>query len=119
MRADQPHSQLPQEPEYWDALARRMSDDAAGPLAAYAAGSDSWATLLGRQAPWLVAASAAAMLILWLILPPRQSSVAFRWIESSLVPNEMAGTLVSGAAPPSVNTLMVQFPPATNDEGQR
>jgi hypothetical protein len=117
--ADQPQSQLPQEPEYWDEMARRIGEDAAGPLAAYAASKDSWTTLLGRQAPWLVAASAAAMLVLWLTLPARQSSVAFRWIERSLVPNEMAGTLVSGAAPPSVDTLMVQFPPAIDEEERR
>ena len=119
MMADPPRSRLPEDPEYWDGLARRISDDAAGPFAAYAAGNDGWAAVLGRVAPWLVAASAAATLVLWLTLPARPSSPAFRWIESSLVPREMAGTLVSGAVPPTVDTLMVQFSPPADEEGRR
>ena len=119
MIVDQSQSQLPQEPEYWDRLAREINADAAAPLAAYAAAEYGWYGILARRAPWLVAASAAAMLILWLTLPAREDSMAFRWIAGSLAPNETAGTLISGAAPPSVDELMVQFPPRPEMEGQR
>ena len=117
--ADQPQSQLPQDPEYWEALAQKVHDDAVGPLAAYAAAGDDWASVIARRAPWLVAASVAAMLVLWLALPSNQSSAAFRWIESSLIPSEIAGTLVSGSTAPGVDTLLVQFAPATDEEGRR
>ena len=122
MMADLSQSQLPQEPEYWEGLARKINADAAAPLAAYAAAEYGWYGVLARRALWLVAASAAAMLILWLALPAREDSMAFRWIAGSLAPNETAGTLISGAAPPSVDELMVQFPPGADMpdlEGQR
>ena len=117
--AEFPKSQLPTEPEYWDRLARRIHEDASGPLAAYAAGGDSWYGPLAQRAPWLVAAATAAMLILWLALPSSGSSVAFRWMERSLAPDEVAGTLISGQQPPSVDVLMAQFPPALHDEARR
>ena len=116
--ADLSESQLPPEPEYWEKLVQKIREDAAGPLAAYAAADVGWYSVLARHAPLLVAASAAAMVILWLALPTRDS-VAFRWIASSLTPSEVAGTLISGAAPPSVDALMVQFPPALDEEEQR
>ena len=80
-----------------------------------------WYGLLARRSPWLVSASAAAMLILWLALPTSDSSVAFRWIENSVAPREIAGTLIGGHAPPSVDALMVQFSPVLavlDDEGE-
>lgn len=133
-----PDSQLPRDPEYWESLGGKIREDAAGPLAAYAAERaaagesgeleadaagqaprdlDAWYGELDRKAPWLIVASAAAMLILWLSLPAPvppapDSSVAFRWMERSLGPDEVAGTLVSGPVPPSVDALMVQFSPA-------
>ncbi len=112
---ERPRPNLPQEPEYWDGLARKIHDDAAGPLAAYRAGKQSaWYESLSRQAPWLVAASAAATLLLWLALPAADSSLVLRWMETSLTPNEAAGTLVGGSAPPSIDALMAQFPPPTD-----
>ncbi len=114
--AEVPRSQFPQDSEYWEQLARRIRDDASGPLAAYAAAHDGWFGLLARRSPWLVAASAAAMLILWLALPTPDSSVAFRWMEHSLAPNEIAGTLMGGPEPPSVDALMVQFPHVLENE---
>ena len=116
MIPDLPRARLSQEPEYWERLASSVREDAAGPLAAYAMSDPEWYAVLARRAPWLVAASAAAMLILWLALPSRGSSTTFQWIESSLTPTEVAGTLVSGAAPPSVDALMVQFPPSEAEE---
>lgn len=115
--AESPKSQLPQDPGYWDGLARAIRADAAGPLASYAAVDDAWYGVLARSAPWLVAASAAAMLVLWLALPPRDVSGDLRWIESSLAPSEAAGTLVAGPRAPSVDALLAQFPPPTG--GQR
>ena len=115
---DPRHSKLPQEPEYWDGLAAKINDDAAATLASYAAAStdvhreDDWTAVLGRSAPWLVAASLAAMLVMWLILPPRPPSPAFVWLGDSLAPSEVAGSLVAGSTPPSVEQLMAQFPPA-------
>ena len=111
-----PPSPLPQEPEYWEKLEAKIRADAAGPLAAYAGVNNGWDSVLAQRAPWLVAASVAAMLLLWLALPERGPSVAFRWIEGSLTPSELAGTLVSGAAPPSVEILMVQFPPTEEEQ---
>jgi len=117
--ADRPQSQLPQDPEYWEALARKVRDDSAAPLAAYAAAEHGWYGELARRAPWLVAASAAAMLILWLVLPPREESMAIRYIAAALAPTEAAGTLISGTEPPSIDALMVQFPPAPDAGEQR
>jgi len=136
--AELPQSRLPREPEYWEALAGKIRDDAAGPLAAYAASAiaaeaglqqEAWDAVLARRAPWLVAASAAAALVLWLALPARvpsqgvlsarESSASSPWIERSLSPIEVAGTLIGGAAPPSVDTLMVQFPPAPGEARQQ
>ncbi len=116
--ADVPRSQLPQDTGYWEILAQRIRVDASGPLAAYAAIHDSWYGLLARRSTWLISASAAGMLILWLSLPTADSSAALRWIEKSVAPNEIAGALIGGEAPPSVNALMVQFPPAQVIEGK-
>lgn len=109
--AESPSSQLPQDPEYWNHLARAISADAVGPLAAYGAVDDPWYGVLARGAPWLLAASTTAMLILWLVLPARDISAALRWTERSLAPNEFAGSLIGGPQPPSVDALLVQFPP--------
>lgn len=117
--AELPQSPLPPDLRYWEDLARRIRDDAAPPLAAYAATDTPWYDLLARRAPWLVAAAAAAMLTLWLALPARDASPALRWIERSLAPTEAAGTLIGGPQPPSVEALMVQFPPARNEERQQ
>jgi len=113
---DRPQSQLPQDPEYWEDLARRIRADGAAPLAAYAAVDDDWTAVIARRAPWLVAASTAAMLVLWLLLPPRDAPAGAGWIETAVSPRETAGTLISSATPPSIDALMVQFPPATDDE---
>lgn len=117
MMPESPRSQLPSAPEYWQALANRITDDARGPLAEYAAGPVVWYGVLARRAPWLVAASAAAMLVLWTWLPVFESSVTVQWIERSVEPDELAGTLVGGNAPPSVDALMVHFPPAFDEGG--
>ena len=117
--ADLPQSQLPQEPEYWEELARKVREDAAAPLATYAAADEGWYGLLARRAPWLVAVSAAAMLVLWLMLPARGNSLAFEWIASALTPSEAAGSLIGGAEPPSVEAVMVHFSPATDEERRR
>jgi hypothetical protein len=110
--AESAGSQLPQDPAYWDSLAQRIRDDAAAPLAAYAATADVWYDVLARRASWWVAASAAAMLIVWLTLPVADGEIAFRAMERLLAPSEPAGTLISGSAPPAVDALMVQFSPA-------
>jgi hypothetical protein len=117
--ADLSQSQLPRDPEYWEQLARKVNQDAAGPLSAYAAAENDWYEVLARRAPWLVAASLAAMLILWLTLPPREDARALRWMADALAPNEFAGTLISGTRPPSVEALMVQFPPEPDTGGQQ
>lgn len=114
-----PKSPLPRDSEYWENLAGRILRDASGPLAAYAAVRDVWYGVLARRAPWLVAASAAAMLILWLVLPSAGSSLSLDWMERSVAPNEIAGSLVGGPEPPSVDALMVQFPPALLEEGKK
>ena len=109
-------SELPRDPDYWDSLARRISDDAANALEAYASAQDVWYAVLDRRAPWLVAASATAMLVIWLGLPAPRDSVAHRWIERSVAPREIAGSLVGGATPPSVDVLLPQFPLPGEDE---
>ena len=116
--AELPKSQLPQDPGYWEELAQRIRRDASGPLAAYAAAQDAWYDLLARRAGWLVAASAAAMLLLGLALPAADSSVAFRWIERSVAPKEVAGTLLGGPQHPSVEARVAQFLPPLDDGGQ-
>ncbi len=118
MMAENPNSNLPQDPEYWAGLASRIREDAAGPLVAYAAAQEGWYDVLSERAAWLVAASAAAMVILWLALPSNDS-VAFRWMERSLAPDGVAGSLVGGPTPPSVEVLMAQFRPASLDEARR
>ncbi len=115
---ENPDSNLPQDPEYWTSLARRIREDAARPLAAYAAAQDVWYEVLSQRAAWLVAASAAAMVILWLALPT-SDSVAFRWMERSLEPTDVAGSMIGGPVPPSVEVLMAQFYPASADEAGR
>ncbi len=115
---ENPDSNLPQDPEYWTGLARRIREDAARPLAEYAAAQDVWYEVLSQRAAWLMAASAAAMVILWLALPTADSA-AFRWMERSLAPSDVAGSLIGGSAPPSVEVLMVQFDPGPPDEAER
>ena len=95
-------SKLPDDPRYWDDLALRINADAAGPLAAYAGGGGEatgggWYRFLARRAPWLVAASAAAALILWLALPARDS-IAIEWMERSLTPEDGAARASALAA---------------------
>ncbi len=114
--AELPASPLPRSPEYWDRLARAVRDDAAGPLGAYADAHDGAYAVLARRAPWLIAASAAAMLLLWLALPVSKASVAHRWMEQAVAPRGAAGTLLAGPAPPSVDAVLVEFPPAAVEE---
>lgn len=109
--ADRRASPLPQEPEYWERLAQRIRDDAAAPLARYAA-AGTWYELLARQAPWLVAAAAMLVLALLLALPRRSDPAAYRWMQASLSPAEVAGSLMAGPAPPRVDVILAQFPPA-------
>ena len=59
------------------------------------------------------------MFLLWFVLPAPDSSLAFRWIEHSLAPDEIAGSMLSGPAPPSLDDLMVQFPPAIYEKEER
>lgn len=113
--AETPKARLPRDDAYWDALAAEIGRDAAAPLAAYASNDGGWSALLSRRAPWLVAASAAAMLVLWLALPPASPAGELGWIEGSLAPTERAGSLVVGSAPPSLDALMAQFPPPLDD----
>jgi len=116
---DLPPSPLPRDPAYWDALAERVRNDAALPLAAYRAPEQEWYGWLSLRAPWLVAASAVAALALWLALPARSARDAAQWIEGSLTPNEAVGSLLGGAAPPSVEAMLAHFPPALEREGER
>ncbi len=113
--AELPKSELPRDPEYWDTLAAKVRQDAAGPLAAYASAHDVWYGVLAQGAPWLVAASAAATLILWLALPVPDTSFALVHIERSLDPSEVAGMFIGGPQPPTVDALLVQFAPAADD----
>jgi hypothetical protein len=110
-----PRSPLSDDPDYWDRLARRIGEDAAAPLARYAAEGrapgDTWLGLLSRSAPWVAAASAAAMLVFGLTLPPRGLDPALRWIEASVAPHDLAGTLLGGSLPPSVDSVMLEFSP--------
>ena len=119
MMADPSQSQLPQDNDYWEALEQKINADAVGPLAAYAAADQGWYGVLARRAPWLVAVSAAAMIFLWLVLPAREESQALRYISDSIAPSEAAGMLITGESPPSVDALMVQFPPAPGVERQQ
>lgn len=117
--AENPSSPLPQEPVYWEKLALRIREDAVAPLAAYAAVPEAWYGVLARGAPWLVAASAAAMLLLWLVLPASDPGAVAGWIERSVEPDEIAGALIAGPVAPNVETLMVQFPPPLESERPR
>lgn len=101
-------SPLPPEPEFWDRLARRISEDAAEPLASYQAGAGAWYGVLARRAPWLVGSSIAAMLLLWAALPADTPPDA---VEEFVAPTEIAGALLGGPEPPTVDQLMVHFPP--------
>jgi hypothetical protein len=129
--ADRQTSKLPHDPGYWEGLAARIRDDAAAPLAAYAAatplaadatadgrGRDGWPDVLARGAIWWLTAAGAAIAVLWLTLPPRDVSPAQAWIEASLTPDEPVGTLVSGDMPPAVDTVLVHFPPAGAERPQ-
>lgn len=123
MSAARPPAKLPQDPDYWEGLAGKIRDDAAAPLAAYAAASGAapvpWFGVLARRAPWWLAASVAAIVMLWLALPPRDVSPGPAWIEAELAPSGAAATLVSGPAPPAVDDLLGFFSPAGEQEVQR
>ncbi|HXV63623.1 MAG TPA: hypothetical protein VEK15_23180 [Vicinamibacteria bacterium] len=110
-----PKSPLPKDTAYWEELARRIREDASGPLAAYASRA-RWYGVLAGPAPWLIAASAAAILFLWLALPAADSSATLRRMERSLSPDEAAGALVGGPEPPTVDALLVQFSPPEGAE---
>jgi len=117
---DKPSPQLPQDPGYWDQLAHKMSADASSPLAGYASSVihvEGWYDVVARRAASVVAASMAAVLLLWFAYPPSEPSVAQQWIEHSLAPNEVAGSLLVGPQPPSVDSLVVHFPAALDKRG--
>jgi hypothetical protein len=117
--AELPPSQLPQDPKYWEQLAQRIRQDASGLLASYAAAQDAWYDLLARRAGWLMAASAAAMLLLSLALPGPDHSHLLGWMERSLTPTESAARLLGGSQPPRVEELLAQFPPPAEERRQR
>jgi hypothetical protein len=102
-------SRLPDGPDYWDALARTVLADAEQVLAGYAV-QPRWDGVLARQAPWLAAACAAAMLALSLALPAPVPPLAGAWVEDALAPDDSAGALAAGAEPPRVEILLAQFP---------
>lgn len=114
-----PPSKLPRAPEYWERLAQRIRLDASGPLASYAARQDAWYEVLARCAVWLVAASAAAMLLLSLFLSAPDHSQLLGWMERSVAPNEAAGRLLGSSQPPRVEELLAHFPPPDEERRQR
>jgi hypothetical protein len=120
MTPELPGSPLPDDPTYWNTLAQRIGGDAAAPLARYAArgqkADDRWFGLLSRAAPWLLSAAATATLLLWLALPPRAPDASMRWLEPSIAPHDDTGALIGGSLPPSVDRLMLDFPPAPTEE---
>jgi hypothetical protein len=101
-------SPLPEDPGYWEELARRIGEDAEAPLARYA-GAGEWYGIVSRGASWLVPGAAAAMLLLWFLLPGPSSPPPF--LERSVLPSEPAGRLVGGPLPPGVDALLVHFAP--------
>ena len=105
-------SRLPDSPEYWERLARRVRADAVSPLAALAAAQTGWPGVLARQTLWLAGASMAAILVLSIVLARTNSTVSTTWIEGAIAPSESAGALIAGPTPPEIERLLAQFPRA-------
>jgi len=103
-------SRLPDSPEYWEQLARKVRADAAGPLAAYAAAQEGWAGVLARETTWLAGIAAAAILALSIVLAKTDPALSTTWIEGALAPSESAGALIAGPEPPEIDSLLAQFP---------
>ena len=117
---DWPESKLPLpvESSYWNELRRQILDDASGPLAAYSraalergdtAGADdaaNWYAEVSRLAPWLVAASLAAGLLLWARLPLPDSATTRSWMQRSLTRDHLAASLATPTAPPAAAVMM-------------
>ncbi len=121
-----PSSSLPEDPRYWTTLERRILDDAALPLHRYAevsAGESEgdvpalhWYGEVSRHAPWLVAASLIAGLLLWARLPLPDASTTRQWMQRSLTQDHLAASLATIEAPSPV-AVMMQLEPATGEAG--
>lgn len=114
-----PPSQLPEDPGYWERMARRISADAQIPLARYAAAEESWLQVLDRCAAWLLPLAATCMLLFWISLPRHPMSLATDWTERWLTPSEVPSKLLRDDRPPSVEAVLVQFSPEQERGGHR
>ena len=102
-------SRLPDDPEYWRGLTDRIVEDATPQLAEFGDKEPEWWSELARFSTILAVGAAAAVFASFFLLPvwggaeaPTQNMDAY-----GLAPSDpLAVTLVSGEAPPTMETLM-------------
>jgi len=102
-------SRLPDDPEYWQAFSNRIVDDGVRVLQAFKEDRREWWSGMARFSAALAVGASAATVAALLLMPtgipartPIQTVDAY-----GLAPDDpLAVTLVSGEAPPSIETLM-------------
>jgi len=101
-------SRLPQDPQYWNTLAGRVTTDASPHLRSLRSADDAWWSVLGRLSPLLATAAAAAVLTALSLLPSRTTSPDRVTTEAfDFTPDDpIAGPLLSADAPPAVAALL-------------
>lgn len=102
-------SRLPEDPEYWHNFTDRIVADAVPALASYGQNRREWWTEIARFSKLLAVGASAAVLALFFLMPgdsPEQ--IPARTMDAyGLAPNDpIAVTLVSGEAPPALESLM-------------
>lgn len=114
-----PGSRLPNEPEYWDGLAERVTE-AAEPVLSRLGDTRSGAD--GRVRRWRAPALAAAAAVLavlgtWIGTDPPselQAAESVSPIEAALQPQDpLAVVLLSDASAPAIEELLRALPPRT------
>lgn len=103
-------SRLPEEAGYWDALADRLSADAAPALARNYEQHGTWWATLARVCPALATAAGLALVagsITLATVPEAVGESPYAEVARAIEPtDQMARVFFSGAAPPSVESLM-------------
>ncbi len=103
-------SGLPDDPGYWDDLARKIADDAAPVLAQYYAERGTWWAALAPRAPMLAAAASVALVAASVVLTgastPFDTSPSEQ-VALAIGPTDpVARLFLSQEAPPQVESLL-------------
>jgi hypothetical protein len=113
-------SRMPEGPDYWDDLARRIAADAAPVLARSREGHGTWWGSLARSCPALAAAASVAVVAAAIVIasvPAALDDSPYAEVARAIGPtDQVAQLLLREPAPPAVESLL---PMIAGERGDR